>query len=509
MRLHRHIPLSLIALVLVGGCGLDSGGERATPEPAEIDPLYRDFIDGKLDAAGHPIGATVFEAEGNCDAEVGFAVNDFLSLDRHLDEPGSVCAGQTDELGEGAYVVNLRTALREACAGEACGPVFRVRVLDRAGDSLASHSLSADDYGNDGVLFRYEDISFDFWLSSAQAVSIEIEWRGGDSVALDYVEVFRQDRQLVLSPPSGVLDPGADFRIEIIDPPDGHSLRIRCDDVFLDDLLSTMLADGSAIEEITDFRRIVTAPTDVLFETCAEDTQIVVELFRGTYASETSEVHYTPFPAPCDFAGSGDTRVLITGFVPFPAGSQQDNSSMEAVLAFDPATVPEASVMKMILPVEFIHGPGLVEDAIERCAPEVVVGFGQGRGRVDLERIGYNTRDTGSIFGGFPDNRGLVVEPRPIRDDGPEQFMSELPMDLIEEDLVAAGINVNQSDDPGRYVCNDHLYTVGTSARADALTTGFVHMPYIRSVSETRRAELATVVESVVRRSVASHASTR
>jgi len=270
----------------------------------------------------------------------------------------------------------------------------------------------------------------------------------------------------------------------------------------LDERFQQMLADGVAREALTDFRRIVTVPADALLEGCGLSTQVVVSLETGSYSRETSEVWYSPEVAPCAFEGEGETRVLVTGFVPFPAGADQDNSSMQGVLGFDANVVPSAQVMKMILPVEFENASALVQDAVRRCEPDVVVGFGQGRNRVDLESTAYNRRDTSGVLGGIPDNRGLVVEPVAIVPEGPEELATELPVDVIAEDLREAGISFGHSDDPGRYICNDLFYSLGTQEGAEARTTGFVHMPYVRHVSDEKREELASVVASVVRRSV-------
>jgi pyroglutamyl-peptidase len=221
----------------------------------------------------------------------------------------------------------------------------------------------------------------------------------------------------------------------------------------------------------------------------------------------TSEVSYLGEAPPCAFEGEGETRVIVTGFMPFPAGADQHNSSMEGVLALDPAQVPDARVMRLILPVEFENAAALVDEAAGRCAPDVVIGFGQGRNRVDLETTAYNLRDTSDVAGGVPDNRGLVVEPRPIVDGGAPELDSELPLEAIAADLEAAGIRFALSDDPGRYVCNDLFYSLGSAAGEADRTTGFVHMPYVRHVGEERRAELAQVVETVVRRAVEARQS--
>lgn len=496
--------MTLLLVALSMGCGLGpSDALRAAPPDPEPDLLFRDFLDGKMDGAGHPIGATVFEAESDCDAETGWPTADALDFDPRYDGPGSVCTQQTPELGKGPYVVNVRAALREACADAECEAPLSVTVRDDTDAILAEATIESADFTGEGA---YENRSLTFRLNRPTRVRVSIDYSGFGAVTLDYVEVFRQGRQLVLSPPSGVLSPDDDLRIEVVDPPDEHVLRVRCDDVDLDDRFQTMLADGVAREELTDFRRIVTVPAAALLEGCRESTQVVVRLSRTTWDQETSEVRYTPEAAPCAFEGEGDTRVLLTGFVPFPAGADQDNSSMQAVLGFEPSVVPDARVMKMILPVEFDGSAALVMDAVDRCQPDVVVGFGQGRDRVDLEGTAYNRRDTSDVLGGIPDNRGLVVEPSAIDQGGPDTLATELPVDAIEADLVQAGIAVSHSDDPGRYICNDLFYSITGQGGSEARTTGFVHMPYVRHVTDEKREELASVVASVVRRTLEARA---
>jgi len=498
----RTLICALTLASLAGGCGLDPSGRRQAPRDDSPDLLYRDFLDGKMDGAGHPIGASVFEGESGCTAITGWQMADALDLDPRYDAPGQACKGDTAELGNGPYVVNVRAALREACTDVECGPTLEIRVFDADDEELAHRAVHGEDFQSDDA---YENLALPFRLNRPEAVRVEVEYTGFGAVRVDYVEVFRQGRQLVLSPASGALDPEAELRIEIVDPPDNHVLRVRCDDVTLDERFQAMLADGVAREELTDFRRIVTAPAGALFEGCAEATQVVVSLHTGSYASETSELWLSDDEAECAFQGEGDARVIVTGFVPFPAGADQDNSSMQAVLGFDPADVPDARVMKMILPVEFENSAALLMDAVRRCQPDVVVGFGQGRNRVDLESTAYNRRDTSGVMGGIPDNRGLVVEPTAIVEDGPAELATELPVEAIAADLEEAGITFAHSDDPGRYICNDLFYSIGTQVGGDARTTGFVHMPYVRHVSDEKREELASVVASVVRRSVEAH----
>jgi pyroglutamyl-peptidase len=220
----------------------------------------------------------------------------------------------------------------------------------------------------------------------------------------------------------------------------------------------------------------------------------------------TSRITLYGQEAPCTFV-PGTTRVLLTGFEPFPADSTRDNSSEQAVSAFDPSAVPGISLMRLTLPVEFDTAPDIVVSAIERCQPDIVVGFGQGRTEVDLETTAYNLKDSSEISGGVPDNRGVIPGSEPIVPEGPPERSSALPLDAIQSAIAARGIAVGPSDDPGRYVCNNLFYRITTATAGTGQLAGFVHLPRIASVGDEERAMLKTVVTEVVAASAAAHGS--
>ena len=466
------------------------------PQP---DSLYADFLDGKFDEAGHPIGASVMQAEDGCDAETGRATSDGArTFAPALDGPGLACSGPTHRLGRGRHTVSVRAALlgcerdeSGACAETA--PALEVRVTDGEGTVLGEQLFDAASFEARGA---YENVSHTFWANDAGELLVEVRWLGEVELAIDYVEIFRQDPQLVVSPPSGVIDDTQSLRIEMIEPSD-DDLLVRCNGEDLTARLASLLDDGSGTDERTEFRRIVTVPQAPLFEDCGPDR--VIEVLRAAdFHTITSEVRQLAEPPPCTYEGTGGVRVLLTGFVPFPAGSRSTNSSSLAVAVLDPATVPHASVMRLFLPVEFEAAAAIARDAIERCDPDVVVGFGQGRYRVDLETTAYNRRDTSEVSGGVPDNRGVILDGAPVEEGGPDTVMTRLPIDAIEMELVTAGIDVGTSTDPGLYVCNDLFYSMVRATREET-RAGFVHLPRVFAPTEEHVSELRTVVEAVVR----------
>jgi len=489
-----------ILFLATGAAGCISGEDGPVRERPEPDAIYADFLDGKFDSAGHPYGASVLEAETDCTPAVGHGSGDAWAVSPDADAAGMLCSAQSAMLGRGQHTANVRASLELAnvpACESSCPMALRVRIVDDGGTELGAQDFRTDAF-EEGLSFQ--NLPVRFQVSTPGPVRIEILWAGLAPVLLDYVEVFRSNRQLVLEPVSGVLAPDAIFRMEQIDAPDFGELRLYCDDVEITDQLAVLLESGEAAEEMTDFRRIVTAPAAALFESCPAPRMVKVVLAGEGWDQTVSEVIYYDEPPPCTFAATG-VRVLLTGFVPFPAGSRSVNSSKLAVESFDVSTVPGATVMVLVLPVEFDTAPEIAREVAERCAADVVVGFGQGRWKVDVETIAYNRKDTSEVSGGVPDNRGAIYVGEPVVPGGPDEHMTRLPVGPILADLSTAGVEAGASDDPGRYVCNDMFYSLMNDAPAMRVA-GFVHLPHLYAPTDADRADLQTVVESVVRRSV-------
>ena len=484
--------MAIVALTLVS-CQSSSRVEPAAVDDPDPDAIYTDFLGGKFDAAGHPIGAFVLEGE-SCNAETGWVWGGRVIAEPWFDDPGILCAGETDELGAGVFAINVRASIRTTPVDQ---PLLRVRVLSESGTELATREISASEFERP---YTYQNFPVQLRVSRAGPVRVELEWLGDLEMDLEYIEVFRRDRQLVLEPLSGVLDTMESLRVEIVDPPADGYVELRCGEVDRSDALQMLIDSGSATVEDTEFRRIITAPIEPLLEGCALPTRLIADLRRSDRVYTTSEIYLLGEPIACP-EDDGRPLVVLTGFLPFPAGSNNDNSSREAVLGFDAAAVPEARFLQIELPVEFDTAAALVADISERCDPAVVVGFGQGRWRVDLETTAYNSKDTSDVPGGVPDNRGLVLDGDAIRTDGDAALPSRLPIDAIYDELQMEGVNVGRSDDPGRYICNNLFYTLAHDAPPERVV-GFVHLPIIRNVGESDRAMLQTVVESVSRQSL-------
>ena len=64
--------------------------------------------------------------------------------------------------------------------------------------------------------------------------------------------------------------------------------------------------------------------------------------------------------------------------------------------------------------------------------------------------------------------------------------------------LAAAGVDAHESDDPGRYICNNVYYTALGAVADSARRALFVHLPYTTRFDDDERARWGRVVETVV-----------
>ncbi|MET4095664.1 pyroglutamyl-peptidase I [Arthrobacter sp. UYCu712] len=167
--------------------------------------------------------------------------------------------------------------------------------------------------------------------------------------------------------------------------------------------------------------------------------------------------------------------ILLTGFQPF--GGETTNPSWTA--AGGAAAVLRAEghdAQAVELPCVFGESIEVLEAALERYGPDVVLCAGQagGRARVSLERIAINCDDAR-----IPDNAGNAPVDEPVVPGGPAAYFSSLPLKAALAALDAAQIPAEVSQTAGTYVCNHTFYGLMNVLRLRPKTRGgFVHVPY-------------------------------
>jgi pyroglutamyl-peptidase len=458
-----------MATVVVAACAGAPGDDAA--RPSANDGMFRDFVDGKFDGAGHPINARVIEAAALCD-DAGEATDDGLALTR-------ACEGQVPGAAQrGELVVNARVKVMEMGEGEV------VTVMVKGEGAEVKETIAADRVRAVG---EWIDVPVRYW-SDGQARTIAIEPAAGASIELAYVETFPPRFRMALSPGSGVI---ADDDVVTIEMARGDAIeRVELDGVDVTEQWRALDEAGLVTRTETEFRALYGVRAGDLAPARGDVAQVRV---RG--GGEVARMELRRAPAPCAYEGDANgTPVLVTGFQPFPADGWHENVAEVAVRNLRPSALHGVRVMRLVLPVEYDRAAAAVRDAITRCAPRAVVSFGQGGGSIALEQTAYNLKDTGEVAGGVPDNRGVIAAALPIDPSAPAERASSLPLAAIERSLRAIGESPVRSDDPGRYICNNVFFTsTGASSRA-----GFVHLPYTTQFDEAERARWGHVAETIV-----------
>lgn len=170
-------------------------------------------------------------------------------------------------------------------------------------------------------------------------------------------------------------------------------------------------------------------------------------------------------------------KVLVTGFEPF--GLWQRNPSGETARHLDGATIVDAEITGLILPVSFQRAAAPVIAAIDELHPDVVLNLGQGSAvGVRVERIAVNR--CSAPAGG--DNDGYEPQGEPIVMDGPETYQSTLPAMEIVDLLSNVKFEAAPSDFAGEFLCNYVMYTTlhHIATHNLPIRAGFIHASPLR-----------------------------
>lgn len=472
---------ALVAVVVTAiftGCAASPAG---TTDPNT--GLLRDFLDGKYDGAGHPINARVSEAEAIC-ANAGTTNATTVSLTTAC--TAKIAGGEQS----GDLVASARLAVRSHAAS---GDIATVEILDANGAKLASEKLTV------ARLRAGEWIDWPVsWPSTGAAVQLRITPAAHARIDFDYVEVFPQRFGLVLAPGSGVAADSDRLTFEL--PADKKVTQVELDGADITSTYNALLEAGTATVTTTSFRKLI----DVAVSDLAPARGDIAELKIHT-ATETARMQLRKSAPACAYEGTGATKVVVTGFQPFPADGWHDNVSGVAVSNLDISQLHDAQVLRVILPVEYDRAAAEVTDVIARCHPDLVISFGQGGDAIALEHTAYNLQDTGEVAGGVPDNRGIVRAAQAIDPAAPTERPTLLPLDAINVALVAAGEAPQDSTAPGRYICNNVMFAdLGAIASQGHGRAGFIHLPYTTEFDAATKTRFANVVATAINAAVAN-----
>ena len=120
----------------------------------------------------------------------------------------------------------------------------------------------------------------------------------------------------------------------------------------------------------------------------------------------------------------------------------------------------------------------ILENALEKEKPDVVISIGQagGRDKITVERVAINISDAR-----IPDNKGNKPIDEIIFEDGENAYFSNLPIKKIVEEMKKENIPAAISNTAGTYVCNHIMYGLlyNIDKKYPKMKGGFIHIPYI------------------------------
>lgn len=168
-------------------------------------------------------------------------------------------------------------------------------------------------------------------------------------------------------------------------------------------------------------------------------------------------------------------KILVTGFDPF--GGEKINPAIESVKKL-PDIIAGAKIIKLEIPTVCHRSLKVIEEAIQKYDPDVILSIGQAGGRSDItvERIGINVDDCR-----IPDNDGQQIIDEPIFADGPDAYFVNLPIKAMVARIQSRQIPASISNTAGTFVCNHVTYGVRhmIETRYPGKRSGFIHIPFL------------------------------
>lgn len=167
-------------------------------------------------------------------------------------------------------------------------------------------------------------------------------------------------------------------------------------------------------------------------------------------------------------------RILVTGFEPLKQ-YWSINPSWEAVRLL-PDKIGTAQIIKKEIPIAYKKVNVLLPQLLDEYKPDVVISVGQSGhdSSIMLERIAVNVDDFN-----VPDNDGELLIDKKVAEDGPDAYLSNLPIRRMVEKVREGGIPSDISESAGTHLCNHVMYTVRhiCTQKYPNTISGFIHVP--------------------------------
>ena len=168
-------------------------------------------------------------------------------------------------------------------------------------------------------------------------------------------------------------------------------------------------------------------------------------------------------------------KVLLTAFDPF--GGEKVNPALEAIKLVK-NNILGAEIVKLMLPTVFNKSIEILDEAIKKESPDIIICVGQAGGRFEVtpERVAINIDDARIL-----DNEGNQPVDKKIFEGGEAAYFSTLPIKAIVAAINAINLPASISNSAGTFVCNHIMYGLLylLGKKYSNIIGGFIHVPYI------------------------------
>lgn len=171
-------------------------------------------------------------------------------------------------------------------------------------------------------------------------------------------------------------------------------------------------------------------------------------------------------------------KILVSGFRPFLGESLNPS---QVLLEKHLKPLSSQDLATVLLPVEFSNSIKVLLQEVEKTQADFVLMLGQaaGRAKVSFEQVALNLLDSQ-----FADEAGERRQNQKVIPNGPEAYISPLPLREWAEQISALGLPAERSLSAGSFVCNFLYYQMNAFAQDEPFQKLqnrllFVHLPLL------------------------------
>ena len=174
-------------------------------------------------------------------------------------------------------------------------------------------------------------------------------------------------------------------------------------------------------------------------------------------------------------------KILITGFGPFPGVDENPCTALiDSLAAYFNGSVNGHQIECMHLETSYHDGLKSFRAKLASYKPDLTICFGVhgGADGFRLERVARNQVNIDK-----PDQAGYTPILPILEQNGPKQYESTLPLEVLLKALAAEDHQVMITEDAGGYLCNASFYYLMQHLHANKCDShaprmgGFIHIP--------------------------------